>query len=283
MYHSMQFPRMNSVLTVLSPIHATKNYPVAEEHATSPEGEFLTWYTDNKDHLNCLATAIDEATQWIVSDKMYVAFSTVRVDEFDNVDDLQTVQNFFHAQAIWPGHPLFQVVSAKPSTFTLEDLNKIDLENPSYVLNARQCIATATLSDQHPLKGRQYLCLLTAVGEGDWEDESFQVSFLFIRLAESKYPYICSFRAEFPQDVSEFRKALWSLCDTHDLSRTIVATKHHYQFPTLEPFVEIQSTSVTMEDVRGLLEKIDDSHVMLETLRPVPLNENSMERDHGGS
>ena len=38
--------------------------------------------------------------------------------------------------------------------------------------------------------------------------------------------------------------------------------------------------SATLEQLQGILRTIKDAHVMLQTLRPVPLADNSLERDY---
>ena len=42
--------------------------------------------------------------------------------------------------------------------------------------------------------------------------------------------------------------------------------------------VEFESTA-SLEEVRNVMRLVEDGHVMLQTLRPIPLNENSLDRD----
>lgn len=287
MFNVLQFKRMNSTVELFVPTHvAVDHQPGTNEQPgvwSAKDLGLMSWMESVNDPIQRFATAIDEATYWITSDKMFVAFSNVPVSEHESIEGMEAVQSFFYDQQMWPGHPLFQSMSSRPSTLSIDDVRKLSLEGvePSKTL---QCFAVVTLSDQHPQKG-EYLCVLTAVSEGDWEEEVFQVSFMFLKLkpALESPRFVCSFRAECPGDVDTLAGAIWSLreSDGLDVTKTILRMNYTYQFPTLEPTVQIESSDVSIEHVEKLLRNIEDSHVMLDTLRPVPLSENSLKRDYG--
>lgn len=93
---------------------------------------------------------------------------------------------------------------------------------------------------------------------------------------DARFAYY-SFRAEGVCDVVNF---------CHTLHHLVMERREHFgalQIKTdptgfHECVVEFRST-LGLETLRGILRKQIDSHVMLETLRPVPLVENSLERD----
>lgn len=284
MLNVFRFKRMNSDIQLCIPTHTGKDHqpqPTECPGAISSESlGVMSWMDENKQVIERFVSAIDDATNWITSDKMFVQFANVAVDGFDTIEEMDSAQSFCYAQQLWPGHPLWALLGSKPSELTFDDIANLSLAGVDQH-KTQQCFAVAELSSQHELSG-QYVCVLTAVGEGDWEEEVFQVSFLFLKLKASRAKHVCSFRAEFPQDVEAVVAALWTLADTRDLSRTTFHIDYTYQFPTLEPTVEIQSTTVTAGDIQDLLEKITDSHVMLETLRPVPLHLNTLQRTYTG-
>lgn len=86
---------------------------------------------------------------------------------------------------------------------------------------------------------------------------------------------VFSFRAECPYDFDQFVKA----AVLGGIAFTILeVTKGEVIPDIIEPHVEIR-TEATLERLRELLRGITDSHVMLQTLRPLPLSENPLNRD----
>lgn len=87
---------------------------------------------------------------------------------------------------------------------------------------------------------------------------------------------IFSFRAECDRDVEEIKKSLSKLDDT--VSFVLVP---NYLVGSLinEPTVEFIST-LDLETIQKAIGQIEDCHVALQTLRPVPLSENTLERNH---
>lgn len=82
-----------------------------------------------------------------------------------------------------------------------------------------------------------------------------------------------SFRAEGEHDVLQFLAAA-------EASNFIVQSTAHPDADGLPDVdVEIQ-TSATLEQLQDVLRKLEDSHVMLQTLRQLPLELNSLERDY---
>lgn len=80
-----------------------------------------------------------------------------------------------------------------------------------------------------------------------------------------------SFRAECALDVS----ALQAECERAKLS-----TFAHITPDKLLPDVEVElETDTNLEHLRSLMRKVQDGHVMVQTLRECPLKENSLERD----
>lgn len=84
---------------------------------------------------------------------------------------------------------------------------------------------------------------------------------------------VFSFRAEFMYDALKVTTHISSKCP--DQSMRIVMAQNG-MFPDVE--VEISSTVATIEDARSVMSAMDNAHVMLETLRPVPAKENSFIR-----
>lgn len=84
---------------------------------------------------------------------------------------------------------------------------------------------------------------------------------------------IYSFRAECERDVEEIKKALTKLDST-----TSLISKPLHIGVSHEPSVEFTSV-LGLEVIRKTIAYIEDCHVALQTLRAVPLSENSLERD----
>ena len=86
---------------------------------------------------------------------------------------------------------------------------------------------------------------------------------------------IYSFRAECERDVEEIKKALTKL----DSTTSLVSTRSYLQGSLVyEPFVEFTS-ELDLGMIQKTVASIADCHVALQTLRAVPLSENSLERD----
>ena len=88
-----------------------------------------------------------------------------------------------------------------------------------------------------------------------------------------------SFRAECPDDVMRFLGQSYIDPD-HPSMRDVFTV--HMERPTVDAdvMVEIQAdTSVSIDTVRAWMRQVVDSHVMLQTLRQVPLSGNSLERE----
>ena len=80
-----------------------------------------------------------------------------------------------------------------------------------------------------------------------------------------------SFRAECALDVS----ALQTECE-----RAKLATFAHITPDEVFPDVEVELEADTdLEHLRSLMRRVQDAHVMVQTLRECPLKENSLERD----
>lgn len=82
---------------------------------------------------------------------------------------------------------------------------------------------------------------------------------------------VYSFRAKSSQDVGKFLYAL---------SQRNIFFKYSKQGSSNLPDVYVElRTSATIEDLRDVLRTVKDSHVMLETLKALPLSEDNLERD----
>jgi hypothetical protein len=85
---------------------------------------------------------------------------------------------------------------------------------------------------------------------------------------------VYSFRAECPADVEAFQasaaKANIPVVVTH-----LVVERDAFN----DTEVEFKSTA-TLEAIRDAMREIVDGHAMLETVRAVPLSENSLEREY---
>ena len=82
-----------------------------------------------------------------------------------------------------------------------------------------------------------------------------------------------SFRAECLVDVQAFNKLL--------SSRGFISELKTEADDAGLPDVEVEmKAGATLGQLRELLRHVVDGHVILQTLRPVPLSENSLERDY---
>jgi hypothetical protein len=92
-----------------------------------------------------------------------------------------------------------------------------------------------------------------------------------------------SFRTECAVDLNKFIVAVDQAEDT-DGDEPVLGlfiTHANTEESTGESYVEIATYQpVSLEWVRDIMRSIPDSHVMLQTLRQVPLAENSLKRDH---
>jgi hypothetical protein len=91
-----------------------------------------------------------------------------------------------------------------------------------------------------------------------------------------------SFRAEYQHDFDEFVREF--VHRGHSLSikqarPNIIETVSVPEFDTGEVLVEF-SCELDQGRVEEIIRSMPDSHVMLQSLRPVPLSENSTERDY---
>jgi uncharacterized protein YajQ (UPF0234 family) len=80
-----------------------------------------------------------------------------------------------------------------------------------------------------------------------------------------------SFRAECPPDIEEFRKTVKALKLAIEIREVPLMLG--------ESSAELK-TDVTLEQIRDTMRRQDDSHVMIQTLRELPLEENSLERNY---
>jgi hypothetical protein len=88
---------------------------------------------------------------------------------------------------------------------------------------------------------------------------------------------VFSFRAECKYDVDEFVK----LCKVKNVTVKItkcLCVPAHPDLP--DRIVELQSDN-TIAELLEVLRSVDDSHVIMQTIRPVTLEENSLKRDYG--
>ena len=82
-----------------------------------------------------------------------------------------------------------------------------------------------------------------------------------------------SFRAECQADLDKLTLAL----RTRGIMCSMRATQDP-QFPDCA--VELE-TDATVQAIRDVMRSVEDGHVMVETLRPCQLADNSLERDYG--
>ncbi len=83
-----------------------------------------------------------------------------------------------------------------------------------------------------------------------------------------------SFRAECQPDVDSFLQKSQESGIKLTVTKTVKDTNG---FPDVE--IEFESEA-TLEDLIEVMRKVQDGHVMYQTLRQVPLNENSLKRDY---
>ena len=83
-----------------------------------------------------------------------------------------------------------------------------------------------------------------------------------------------SFRAECQADVDSFLQKSQDSGIKLTVTKTVKDTNG---FPDVE--IEFESEA-TLEDSIEVMRKVQDGHVMYQTLRQVPLNENSLKRDY---
>lgn len=82
-----------------------------------------------------------------------------------------------------------------------------------------------------------------------------------------------SFRAECPDDVEKFHQQ----CLNSGLITAMRSTSNTDGLRDVE--VEME-TEASLETIRGLMRKVIDGHVMLQTLKDCPLADNMLERDY---
>lgn len=83
---------------------------------------------------------------------------------------------------------------------------------------------------------------------------------------------IYSFRAECSLDVERFQAEVRKT----QLSVEVGVMRGEAPYPDRE--VEFQSAA-SLEELRNTMRNVEDGHVMLQTLRPVPLAHNNLNRD----
>lgn len=84
---------------------------------------------------------------------------------------------------------------------------------------------------------------------------------------------VLSYRAECQSDVIRFEHFLLAAQIFHRI------TKFVPDIPTGEVLVEMEYWDVEYEQIESIMNTLPDCHVMYDTVRPVPMEENSMERD----
>lgn len=98
-----------------------------------------------------------------------------------------------------------------------------------------------------------------------------------IKELEARFAYY-SFRAECPADVIRFFNHALDYAFENELQLGALFVKtDEGGFP--DTVAEFRST-IDLETLQGLVKREQDTHVLLETLRPVPLKENSLVRDN---
>ena len=83
-----------------------------------------------------------------------------------------------------------------------------------------------------------------------------------------------SFRAECQVDVDSFLQKSQESVIKLTVTKNVKVTNG---FPDVE--IEFESEA-TLEDLIEVMRKVQNGHVMYQTLRQVPLNENSLKRDY---
>jgi hypothetical protein len=95
---------------------------------------------------------------------------------------------------------------------------------------------------------------------------------------------VFSFRAECSRDVQEFLAAMrWAEIMISGLLIQPIPLNGEFCIPDVEGEFYIKDDDVTVERLRRISSDVADIHVLLETLRPVSLSENSLERDWDGT
>jgi hypothetical protein len=100
------------------------------------------------------------------------------------------------------------------------------------------------------------------------------------------YQHVCSFRAECTVDavdfIAKFIPALELYLNTNGVvvEYHIQLLRHKGNIPISEPLVEIRLDKPMLDVIETVLRNQIDSHVMLQTLRPVTWTENTFERDY---
>lgn len=84
---------------------------------------------------------------------------------------------------------------------------------------------------------------------------------------------IFSFRAECEGDVDEFL----TLCRAAGVTYSVEWKPDHEGFPDV---VVEMAAGASLESLQDLLRKVPDGHVMLQTFRACPLDQNSLKRDY---
>lgn len=89
-----------------------------------------------------------------------------------------------------------------------------------------------------------------------------------------------SFRAECEHDIAEFRKTL----ERHGIVAELREEKLLIEFhrgPDWMGDMKVElKTEATLEDLRAAMRDQIDTHVMIQSLRELPLSENDLDRDH---
>lgn len=86
-----------------------------------------------------------------------------------------------------------------------------------------------------------------------------------------------SFRAECLMDIERFQRRCRASFP-HVLKMRKIRLKHEDGRESGEIAVELH-TPLGLDYLRGIMRQVVDGHVMLQTLRPIPLAENKLERD----
>lgn len=89
---------------------------------------------------------------------------------------------------------------------------------------------------------------------------------------------VFSFRAEFGQDVTELTNRL----DYHGIPYQVdVSSLRLMGTDFIPPDVKVElHTDATQHSLEQIMLDVEDNHVMFQSLRPVPLAQNSLDRHH---
>lgn len=90
-------------------------------------------------------------------------------------------------------------------------------------------------------------------------------------------PTVFSFRAECRNDVGVFLRSLMASGVSVSNADIRASTNGNITFPDV--FVEIATSEASVEQLILAARQVEDLHVIEQTLRPVPLADNSLERD----